>query len=80
MSGTTSNGAIKPVVFGPYEGDAGVAEWLGETQAAFFSDFRSVRHVTGGTVDGGPVRVIRAARSATVRGMVVVTFAAEPAA
>ena len=77
--GTIRNGERLPVEFGSYSGEAGVNEWLGEKQAAFFADYRGLRRIETGKVDGKDVSVVAVDRSATVKGMVVVTFEPPPA-
>lgn len=65
------NGKRVDAEFGRWRGKAGVAVLRGETQVAFAAPLRSLKGVETGTVDGVPVKVLSADKSAFVPGMVV---------
>lgn len=72
MSGNNiENGRRVEAEFGRWRGTVGVAVLRGETQVAFMAELRALRGVETGTIDGVPVRVLSADKSAFVPGMVV---------
>ena len=77
MSGVIQNGQRLPVVFGAYEGEAGVVDRGGVIDVAMFADLKALRRVRSGTIDGVEHSVISVAASTFVTGMVVLTVKAE---
>lgn len=74
---TVNNGARADIAFGKYIGKAGVVEKDGTARIAFFAEFRDMRDVKSGTIDGKLHRVASVERSdpakGGVKGMVVLT-------
>lgn len=68
-----SSGRRVQIEVGRYSGAAGMQTHDGVTTIAFMGEPRQFRGVATALVDGMPVRIADAARSAYVAGMVVLT-------
>lgn len=59
MTAVASDSGTRCLVsFGPYTGMAGVVTHSGETMVAFVHDWKALRKVKRGTIDGRPCAVI----------------------